>query len=302
MTARREIDAHAQLLRIVAAGLLIISQAACAGLGNGARAQPGDPTVSVVHNPDGSYDYAAMYRLYNMAEAVWRGNETFRDTDWELDYFDHEETRTHGLAIREDDTLYIAFRATSSTLAAADQLLNLQVHQRAPAWLDGPSPVQVHRGFMSRYEAVREEVLSRILTTSAENIVFTGASAGGALSLLAFMDALVLLDESTPISHVSFGKPRIFDAAGARWLRETAAERVVPATIVRVVNGNDRVPSIPPMIFGYRHVVPAHHIGPQRRWYLISGEDHHPGYIESLQALAREEGTVIEELPYSRTR
>ncbi|MFP4643102.1 MAG: lipase family protein [Spirochaetales bacterium] len=288
------------LLRAITGGVCLVSLIACAGIESGQRTPEYRHSQSPVGRPDGSYDYIEMYRLYNMAEAAWDGEPSFRDTDWELDFFEHEETLTRGLAIDIDETLYIVFRATSSEPGKADRIYNLQINRRAPSWIESASPVQVHRGFMSRYEAVREEVLRRIVQSDAREIVFTGASAGGALSLLAFMDALVVLDASVPLHHVSFGMPRIFDASGARWLLRTAEERTATTSIVRVVNGNDAVPTVPPPVFGYRHVVPAHHIGPPFRWYLVSGRDHHPGYHNTLRALAAEQGATIEDLPYAR--
>ena len=279
---------------------MTVSLIACAGIENGGRPPEYQHTLSPVGNTDGSYDYIEMYRLYNMAEAAWDGDESFRDTDWKLDFFEHEQTLTRGLAIEADDILYLVFRATSNDVGKADRIYNLQINRRAPSWVEGPSPVQVHRGFMTRYEAVRDEVLRRILESDAREIVFTGASAGGALSLLAFMDALVVLDASVPLHHVSFGMPRIFDTSGARWVLRMAEERTATTSIVRVVNGNDAIPTVPPPIFGYRHVVPAHQIGPQFRWYLVSGRDHHPGYSNTLKALAAKQGATVEELPYSR--
>ena len=300
MTGRNHrVSSRLQLYTLTAA-LIALSLLACAGLNRGEETPVDIHTSSPVRSSNGMYDYIEMYRLYNMAEAAWDGNDSFRDTEWDLDYFEHEESLTLGLAIELDDTLYIVFRATSSEPGKADRIHNLQVRRQPPSWVDGPSPVEVHRGFMSRYAAVRDEVLHRITESDASQIVFTGASAGGALSLLAFTDALVVLDDAIPLHHVSFGMPRIFDAAGTRWIRQMADDRAAATSIVRVVNGNDAIPAVPPPIFGYRHVVPAHHIGPQARWYLVSGRDHHPGYRDTLRALARDSGAVIENLPYSR--
>ncbi len=301
MSARRQSDRHGAIRLVLSSALLVATLAACAGLERVSRTHSSEQTSSpVIRESDGSYDYIEMYRLYNMAEAAWDGEESFRDTDWKLEFFEHKETLTRGVAIESDDILYISFRATSAEIGKADRIYNLRIHQRPPAWIDGPSPVQVHRGFMSRYEAVRDDVLNRILASDAHEIVFTGASAGGALSLLAFMDALVLLDDAKPLHHVSFGMPRIFDAGGARWMRTMVEDRSAPTSIVRIVNGNDPIPALPPPLFGYRHVTPAHHIGPPARWYLVSGADHHPGYRNTLRRLADISGAAIEELPYSR--
>lgn len=245
------------------------------------------------------YSYLELYRLYNISEAVWRGDEEFRQTEWNLEFFDDEETRTIGMSFVEDGVLYITFRATSSDFFAADSQYNLMIGRRTPSWHPEFSPVSVHRGFLTRYERVRDRVYAAIVRSEAQRIVFTGSSAGGALTLLAFVDVAHSYPE-IDIEHISFGAPRIFDSAAVRWINRLLEERPGSARTLRVVNGNDRIPSVPPALTGYRHIGDHLHIGPPRRRLVISAKDHQPGYRTTLRTLLKEEGVDLERLPWSR--
>lgn len=246
------------------------------------------------------YSYLELYRLYTLAHAAWRVQDRFRETDWELAYFVDEDTNTIGFTTEDidDGVLHIVFRGTSSDAGAVDRQYNFRIHQRRPSWHPEYSPVRVHRGFLSRYERLRDTVYRRVAESSADKIVFTGHSAGGVLSLLAFID-IGLSFPDIAIELVTFGAPRALNPAGARWVRRIIHERPGPTRKSRFVHGNDLVPHLPPAILGYRHVTEAIHFGPRPRWYILSATDHYPGYRDTLRRLVAEQGVDFEALPFS---
>lgn len=250
--------------------------------------------------PSHEYSYLELYRLYTLAHAAWRVQDQFRETDWDLVYFVDEDTNTIGFTSEdiEDGMLHVVFRGTSSDAGAVDRQYNLRVHQRRPSWHPEYSPVKVHRGLLSRYERLRDTVYQLVTDSRAEKIVFTGHSAGGVLSLLAFMDIGHTFPDIS-IELVTFGAPRALNPAGARWVQRFVQERPGPTRKSRFVHGNDLVPALPPTILGYRHVTEAIHFGPRPRWYILSATDHYPGYRDTLRRLVAEQDVNFEELPFS---
>lgn len=268
--------------------LLIVGPSACVSTPQ--------PTSSGSHH----YSYLELYRLYTLAHAAWRVQDQFRDTDWDLDYFVDEDTNTIGFTSEniEDGALHVVFRGTSSDAGAVDRQYNFRIHQRRPSWHPEFSPVKVHRGFLSRYERLRDTIHHRVLQAHADRIVFTGHSAGGVLAFLAFIDIGFTFPD-IPIELVTFGAPRAFNPAGARWVRRLIEDRPGPTRAHRFVHGNDLVADLPPAIIGYRHVTEAIYFGPRPRWYILSAGDHYPGYRDTLRRLVAEEGVNFEDLSFS---
>ena len=179
-----------------------------------------------------------------------------------------------------------------------DRAYNLKIRRRRPARHPEYSAVAAHRGFLTRYEAVRESVQRRVTNTDAERIVFTGMSAGGALALPAFAD-IAWDDSNRTLELVSFGAPRVFNRAGAEWIEWIVAHRPADTKVLRVINGNDPVPGVPPRILGFRHLGETLHIGAPRRFFLISQRDHHPGYRDTLRRMLKASGIDPDDFPYT---
>lgn len=234
---------------------------------------------------DASLDDLYLYQLYQMCLAVWRRREQFAETGWELRYLFDEDTNTQALILEEDDTLYLVFRGSDVGRSEADRRHNNMIARRRPGFGDLPGNVRVHTGFLKKYRSVRDELLQIAARSEASGIVTVGHSAGGALALLAFLDLLQLEPERT-LHTVGFGAPRVLNRAGARFIAQSGRED----RILRVINGADLVPRLPPAVLGYRHVGTAIEISENTGLRFASGYDHRSGYEPSLRRRAAQAG------------
>lgn len=223
-------------------------------------------------------DDLQLYRLYQMCLAAWRQRDHFVQTGWRLRYVFEEETNTQLLILEEDDTLYLVFRGSDMGRSELDRRHNSMIVRRRPGFGDLPGNVRVHTGFLNKYRSIREQVLDVVSESKSSGIVTVGHSAGGALALLAFFDLLDLEPERT-LYTVGFGAPRVVNRAGARLVGQSDLAR----RIVRVVNGADMVPRMPPAFLGYRHAGARVEISENAGLRLVSGYDHRSGYEPSLR-------------------
>lgn len=161
----------------------------------------------------------------------------------------------------------VAFRGTESR---ADWLTNAQFWHGAIGDLSDDVNSKVHKGFHIAYfcgqvkERVEAAVLKQYnrLSKAGEvwGVLTTGHSLGGALAMLctyrlAVRDVVGLASQGVPIQMVTFGAPRVGNAAFKAELEES------PARLVRVINDKDVVPRIPRRwtFFG---LLPYRHAGP----------------------------------------
>lgn len=230
-----------------------------------------------------------LYTYFQMCLAAWRVRDQFRDTGWDLHYFEHEETNTLGFTLEKRQTLHVVFRATHDADGAPDLRINFTAYPRSPAYHSEDSNVRAHAGFLTRYEAVREEIARRVEASELDRILLIGHSAGGAVAKIAFEDLRTQYPEHD-IRVIAYGTPRVLNRAGAR---DLAGDR---ERILRVVNGDDLIPRSPPAFLGYRHVGILLRIGTRRPYPFASWHDHHPGYREVLEEMLRDYGIAPAEL------
>jgi pimeloyl-ACP methyl ester carboxylesterase len=110
---------------------------------------------------------------------------------------------------------WVVFRGTEAS-KPEDLLADLMTAQTP--WPGGGS---VHRGFATAYGRVRNRLLAALAATGAREIAFTGHSLGAALATLA------AVERGAGARLVTFGSPRIGDAAFAALCSGIAHTRVV---------------------------------------------------------------------------
>ncbi len=228
------------------------------------------------------YSVCQLYRFYTMCRAAWKIRDSYKDAEWQLDYFYDEPTNTLGLTIVEDGVLHIIFRSSQAPQDKVDLKYNSRFLKRRDA-LFPSKKIRAHRGFLEKYNAVRPEVLARVARADAKRVRLIGHSGGAALVGIAFIDLRSRYPQ-LEIDAVTYGMVRVFNRSGQKWFAPYRND------FLRIVNGRDPFPNIPPALFGYRHVGRLIRIG-RRPWYkLFSVHDHYQGYQYALEALLQERG------------
>lgn len=232
-----------------------------------------------------------IYRYYMMCRASWRQRDVWMESGWDLHYFHGKETDTLGLFILEDEILYIIFRSSRALLRdPEDSFFNRQISLDPVPFLPDTG-IEAHRGYIEKYMSVRGYILQELAESNPKEVVLVGYSAGGSIASLAFMD-LKHLYPDTPVNGITFGMVRVFNKEGALWYRSFRDN------FIRVVNGRDFIPNLPPALFGYRHIGRLVRIGNRPLLSIFSVKDHHPGYITSLEELLQQEGIEPSKLSY----
>ena len=144
----------------------------------------------------------------------------------------------------ELDTLFIAFRSTSTVL---DYIYDLDI--RLYPWpykcheckkkytpISQLFNVRLHNGFLSKYHHIRDVLHEFLDSYKHSKIVFTGHSLGGALAQIAALD--IAMTFHTRNSVVTFGSPKV----GTRTFA-TMLEKYV--SIYRIAHPKDIVTSLP---------------------------------------------------------
>jgi len=90
-----------------------------------------------------------------------------------------------------------------------------------------------------------------IATFNATNVIVTGHSLGGAISLLDTVFLATQLDPSINIRTVGFGQPRSGNQEWADFVDNLVQEGRIDFEFF--VNGDDPVPRLPPVALGFRH-------------------------------------------------
>ena len=230
-----------------------------------------------------------IYRYYSMCEAVWSERDSWRSSGWELDYFEHPQTNTMGLAIVDNDVLHLVFRGTQAPKNKIDNDINWQYRLEPIFYQDNPQ-LKAHKGIQSKYKGICQDVHERIKAFSGSQIMLIGHSAGGMVAMLAYFD----LTRSYPdkqFTVINFGIPRIFNRTAARELDDEKEN------IFRFVTEKDFFPILPPTLLGYSHT------GTQIRLGAVSlkpysMDAHYPGYRVELFHLLLDSGINPELIGY----
>lgn len=147
---------------------------------------------------------------------------------------------------------------------AADWVHNLAFPAREIPYNGTNSAIKVHTGFLASYKQVRSFIHKSIAKYS--KVIIYGHSLGGAIATLCAVDINYNFP-GTDIGVITTGSPKVGNNAFI-----SSYNRRIPDT-VRIVNGRDIVPSIPPDICGFKHVSSETLIGSARK-HPLSIKDH----------------------------
>lgn len=175
------------------------------------------------------------------------------------------------------DTFVIVFHATDSKFV--DWLTNfLYFFKKMPYINSKKSKVRIHSGYANGYMAIRDALKTQFFLSKKKMLFVCGYSQGGGLAPICALDFQYNFD--LDYIEVLVGEPpRVFNKAG-----KISYEKRVPNTL-RLDYGNDIVPKVPPILFGFRHIGKLLHFGPERKWWKISFTDHNPkkGLYEEVE-------------------
>ena len=162
----------------------------------------------------------------------------------------------------------VVFRGTKKS-SIGNWVDNLHIYRRPLPYAPAGRGATVHAGFLRLYEesSVRERMLAAVASRPSGDGVapvvrVVGHSLGGALAtLLALELASQGLVPPASLRLFTVGSPRVGNAPFVRYLWSHLAGRSL-----RVTNGRDLVPTLPPRAFGYRHV-------PSEVWHVGLGHE-----------------------------
>lgn len=129
----------------------------------------------------------------------------------------------------------------------------------------------IHRGFLNAYQRVRTRILNvlgdLIVEYPTYSVVFVGHSLAGAVATIAAGDTGSNLGIAQDrIRLVTFASPRVGDAKFSAWITQNHIGRSE-----RIVQENDIVPHLPPLIFGFVHPEDEQYVFQNREVYDCNG-------------------------------
>lgn len=149
----------------------------------------------------------------------------------------------------------------------------LKSFKRRPEYARKDSKIKAHSGYLSGWERIREQVLSKI---TSKQVLVTGFSMGGGVSNLVAVD-IQYNNPDVEVYCVDFSGPRIWNKAG----RDSYNKRVPNS--VKFINANDIVPKIPP--FFYYGGTRIRFGSKKYHWWKLSVKDHLEFYSEFAKYL-----------------
>jgi len=167
--------------------------------------------------------------------------------------FNHLITDTNGFIARDNKRkeIVVAFRGSQQLLDIITDFSISLVPLESPG-MSGVGHARVHVGFLTAYNSVASHVISAMRSQLAAHpdysVVVTGHSLGGALASIAGLSLKVNFPEAM-VKLYTFGQPRTGDSVYA----ELVESSLGVSNIFRGVHTFDGVPTMVPLVFGYRH-------------------------------------------------
>jgi len=153
-----------------------------------------------------------------------------------------------------DRRLIINFRGTESQKdAATDMNAKLKKAHFLPRDFR-QHMIKVHAGFLRQYDSCRQLIRDYALVKQWRHnypeILVTGHSLGGALSVLCALDLAVnpIAENGVKIKVITFGAPRTGNAGFCHLFNKLCAHHI------RCVHRHDVVPKVPPELLSFKHV------------------------------------------------
>lgn len=166
-------------------------------------------------------------------------------------------TDAHALIQARGDAIVICFRGSKD---AEDYIQDAKFEMTTLAYEEGDDlPASVHKGFLEDFDALNADIIHALrsaITASPKPLLpifVTGHSLGGGLAILC---ALELVRQGFNVAGVyTFGQPRVGNKEFCQLYDSSAcpAAAVLKDVTFRVINQNDIVPRVPPLLNGYRH-------------------------------------------------
>jgi triacylglycerol lipase len=251
-------------------------------------------------------DYSKAARCAVYCQEVYQNFSTIRFGGLNEQPFliDQKKTDTQGAILPDGAGITIVFRGSESSFdwdtnfATRQERAEFEQQIIQEAIIDtedkekiypyegaSSSGALMHRGFVTAYFSVRDEIHNYIRSRDLSSATVTGHSLGGALATLCAVDIQYNFSKKVPLIELyTFGAPK----AGNDGFRNSFNERVPNS--YRFVNGMDLVAELPRWWQGYRHVDKEFRIGQRFSLNFLSArfQDHAIArYIEVLKSMAR---------------
>ncbi|KAI0269944.1 alpha/beta-hydrolase [Gloeopeniophorella convolvens] len=134
-----------------------------------------------------------------------------------------------------------------------------------------PAGVMVHTGFSAEHRKTAHPILAEVKRLmklyASKKVILTGHSLGGALSEIECMYMKLNLPADTIVKGVTFGTPRVGNAAWAAFFDEQIPD------FVRINNKHDLVPIVPGRALGFLHPHGEIHVQQDGTAVTCSGDD-----------------------------
>lgn len=194
-------------------------------------------------------------------------------------YFDIDTVE--GLYGQIDDYLLIIFRGSDSLL---DWIKNFLFYRKVIPY-NGTNPkIKVHSGFLKNYKTVREYIHNIVKESPVKKVFVFGHSMGGAVAVLCALDIQYNFKD-VDVGCFTIGTPRI----GNEYFKKSF-ERRLP-DYKQAEYGDDLVPQVPPLFFGFSVLDKFYHIGPERKKRIGTLKDHK--WYKYDEALIKEIDKII---------
>lgn len=171
---------------------------------------------------------------------------------------------------------YLVFRGSKSLKDFSSDAQMANIQYEVPSQKKGVRNLFVEKGFYSVYAGLRDDLhvqLSKLLP-STKLLTITGHSLGSALATLAVPDAVYL---GFNVKNYNTASPRVGLEAFKEYYESLQVEAGnIPGCLktIRVVNEDDSVPTLPPIILGYQHIGVAY--GFNANYDNDEGHNHDP--------------------------
>lgn len=211
---------------------------------------------------DFSVDFSEALRFATLAELAYAPDSSVRSACGSDSCFLFTGPATAARAyLRVDDSARVQWLAFRGTAAFSDVKLDADYTQSEDSLLG----IRLHRGFARAVADLRPLIAPHLRAGYRTRV--TGHSLGGALAAI---EGLHLRSLGFDVKVVTFGQPKVTNAAGAR--------RADSLDLVRFLNGKDLVTQVPPLAWQPGRLGSYEHFG--REVALLEGNE--PGY-ECLQ-------------------